>query len=139
MHVSSAGVVCVSNKNNICGADTQCVAMHAAHETGATIELAEPQVDTLIKEAMDSAEKLRQSGDNLQQRAQTAATAMRGQLAEFASALRAESGMSFRGGDFREMAQLANINRRRTARAAISVRFSARYYAITQWQTTITG
>ena len=96
--------------------------MHAAHELGATIELAEPQVDTLLKETMEAAEKLRKSEKSLQQRAQSAATAMRGQLAEFAAALREESGMSFRGGDFKEMAQLANINRRRTARAAVSVR-----------------
>lgn len=78
-------------------------------------------MDTLVKSSIDAAEKLRDSSQTLMQRAQTAAGASRSQLAEFAAALREESGMSFRGGDFREMAQLANISRRRTARAAVQV------------------
>lgn len=46
----------------------------------------------------------------------------RSQLEEFTAALKEEPDMSFTGGDFREMAQLANISRRRTARAAVQVR-----------------
>lgn len=95
----------------------------AAHDIGATIELAEPPVDTIVKSGIDAAEKLRESEQTLVQRAQTAVAASRSQLAEFAAALREESGMSFRGGDFKEMAQLANIRRRRTARAAVQVPF----------------
>lgn len=74
-----------------------------------------------MKSSIDAAEEMRDSGTTLVQRAQTAAAASRGQLAELAAALREESGMTFRGGDFREMAQLANIGRRRTARAAVEV------------------
>jgi hypothetical protein len=96
--------------------------MHAAYEINATVELAEPSVDSIVKSSIDAAEKLRLSDTTLMQRARAAMTTARGELAEFAAALREESGMSFRGGDFREMAQLAKISRRRTARAAIGVR-----------------
>ena len=99
------------------------VCLCAAHDIGATIELVEPPVDTIVKSSIDAAEKLRESEQTLVQRAQTAVAASRSQLAEFAAALREESGMSFRGGDFKEMAQLANIRRRRTARAAVQVPF----------------
>jgi hypothetical protein len=94
----------------------------AAQRSGAQVELAEPPVDMVIADACAEFENLQTSQATLVQRAQAVATRGNSPVMELAAALREEE-LEWTGRDFREVANLACLQRRRSNRAAVAVCF----------------